>query len=172
MYTTDEVAQLRTSSILLGAIWWGLSYAPIMTWYLWRRPGIRAEMDVNPWYHRAWNVMWMSHYFVFQLPAIIAPLTYFGSQSINDMYIFINYWVGTMMGGVVAAYTTLMFNIALATFTEVDGLKKQHVVAEIASYIFLTFGLWNIAHKELVPNAYEWLQLAKPKSERNFRGSE
>ena len=65
VYTADEVAELRTSAILLGGIWWSLTYVPIMTWYLWRRPGIRAMRFVNPWYHRAWNTMWMSHYFVF-----------------------------------------------------------------------------------------------------------
>ena len=65
IYTPDQVAELRNDAILLGAIWWGLTYVPIMSWYLWRRVGIRAMMDVNPWYHRAWNTMWMSHYFVF-----------------------------------------------------------------------------------------------------------
>ena len=96
----------------------------------------------------------------------------FGNLSINQMYMFINYWVGGVIGAVAAAYTTFMFLIALLTFTEVDGLKRQHVVAEMVGYIFFTFGLASIASKEIVPDAYEWLQLSVPKSERNFRGSE
>ena len=56
---------MRGYAIILGFIWMGLSYVPISAWYLWRRPGIRAMKDINPWYHRAWNTMWMSHYFVF-----------------------------------------------------------------------------------------------------------
>ena len=56
------------------------------------------------------------------------------------MYIFINYWVGTIMGAFTAIFTTFMFLIAIATFTEVDGLKRQHVVAELLVYILnLTF---------------------------------
>ena len=65
VYTDEEVAELRGYAIILGFIWMGLSYVPISAWYLWRRPGIRAMKDINPWYHRAWNTMWMSHYFVF-----------------------------------------------------------------------------------------------------------
>ena len=65
VYTEMEERELRNANIMLGAIYWGLSYVPIMTWYLWRRPNIRASMDINPWYNRAWNVMWMLHYFVF-----------------------------------------------------------------------------------------------------------
>ena len=99
-------------------------------------------------------------------------MSVFGNLSINQMYIFINFWVSTVIGAFAAAWTTLMFLIALLTFTEVDGLKKQHVAAEMFGYIFMTFGLWSIASKEIVPNAYEWLQLSVPKSERNFRGSE
>ena len=116
--------------------------------------------------------MWMSHYFVFQLSAIIAPLSVFGNLSINQMYIFINYWVGTIIGAFAAIYTTVMFLVAIMTFTEVDGLKRQHVVAELLAYITFTFGLWLFAEKEIVPNAYEWLQLSVPANERNFRGSE
>lgn len=66
--------------------------------------------------------MWMSHYFVFQLPAILAPLGVFGNLSINQMYIFINYWVGTIIGAFAAIYTVMMFLVAIVTFTDVDGL--------------------------------------------------
>ena len=88
------------------------------------------------------------------------------------MYIFINYWVSTVIGGFVAAFTTVIWFVAVLTFTEVDGLKRQHVLAEAIGYIVMTFGLWNFAHTNIVPNAYEWLQLAVPRSERNFRGSD
>ena len=114
----------------------------------------------------------MSHYFVFQLPAILAPLSVFGNLSINQMYIFINYWVGTIIGAFAAIYTTFMFLVAILNFTEYDGLKRQHVVAELLVYITMTFGLWRFAEKNIVPNAYEWLQLSVPKNERDFRGSE
>ena len=36
----------------------------------------------------------------------------------------------------------------------------------------MTFGLWLYAEKNIVPKAYEWLQLSAPAHERNFRGSE
>ena len=50
------------------------------------------------------------------------------------------------MGGAIAAtITTIMFLIAYVTFTPTDDLLKQHVAAEVVGYIFLTFGLWNIA---------------------------
>ena len=88
------------------------------------------------------------------------------------MYIFINYWFGTILGGIVATLSTLTFLIAFLTFTPVDGFVYQYIVAEIAAYLFLTFGLWNIAYRSLVPKAYEYLQLGLPKSERTFRGSE
>ena len=130
---------------MLTSIWWGLSYAPILTWYLWRRPGIREMMDKNSWYHRAWNTMWMTHYFVFQLPAIVSLMTFLGNQSINHFAILLNFWVGTVVGGFTAAVTTIMFVIALATYSQVGDLVIQYVVAELVMYIFLTFGLWGIA---------------------------
>ena len=117
VYTEEEEAELRRANQILTIIWWAEAYVPIFTWYLWRRPGIRAMMDTNSWYHRAWNTMWMSHYFVFQLPAIIALLTFLGNQSINHFAIFLNYWVGTVIGGITAIITTLTFFIALSTFT-------------------------------------------------------
>ena len=169
VYTTEEVAEMRGYAIILGFIWMGLSYVPISAWYMWRRPGIRAMKDLNPWYHRAWNTMWMSHYFVFQLPAIIAPLSYFGNLSINQFYMFLNFWVGTVGGAIAATITTITFLIAYLTFTNTDDLLKQHVAAEIVGYIFLTFGLWNIASQQIVPPAYEWLQLSVPKTERNYQ---
>ena len=73
------------------------------------------------------------------------------------MYIFINYWVSTIIGAFAATYTVFMFLIAILTFTEVDGLKRQHVVAELLFYITATFGLFFVAQKEIVPDAYEWL---------------
>ena len=53
--------------------------------------------------------------------------------------------MGTVIGSIAATVTTIMFLIAYLTFTNVDGLLKQHVLAEMIGYIFLTFGLWNIA---------------------------
>ena len=88
------------------------------------------------------------------------------------MIIFVNYSVGGVIGAFAAGLTSFVFLIAILTFTEVDGPKRQHVFAESIGYIFLTFGVANIASKEIVPKAYEWLQLSVPESERNFRGSE
>ena len=173
-YTDAEIALMRRDNILLGIIWWTLSYVPITAWYAWRRVGIRAMMDENPWYHRAWNVMWMSHYFVFQLPAIIFPLTFLDSQVINHFYILINYWIGTLVGGVDAAVVLVFWIIAAITFTEVDSnnLKLQHVIFEIFGYATLTFGLWFAAFEYIVPGAYEFLQLSvEPEEKRDFRGS-
>ena len=65
-----------------------------------------------------------------------------------------------------------MFIIAFLTFDQVGDLKNQNIVAEIAGYIFLTFGLWNIGQKSIVPHAYEYMQLGLPKNERNFQGSD
>ena len=112
---------MRNANIILGAIWWGLAYAPILSWYLWRKDGIKAMKDVNPWYFRAWNNMWIMHNFVFQLPAIIAPLTGLGNYSINQMYIYVNYLVGTVIGGATTAFISLLFLVAYATYTEPDA---------------------------------------------------
>ena len=88
--------------------------------------------------------MWMTHYFVFQLPAIVSLMTFLGNQSINHFAILLNFWVGTVVGGFTAAVTTIMFVIALATYSQVGDLVIQYVVAELVMYIFLTFGLWGI----------------------------
>lgn len=89
--------------------------------------------------------MWMTHYFVFQLPAIVGLMTFLGNQSINHFAIFLNFWVGTVVGGFTATVTTIMFVIALATYSPVGNLLTQYVVAELVMYIFLTFVLWGIA---------------------------
>ena len=78
------------------------------------------------------------------MPAIVAPFTFLGNQDVNNFAIFINYWLGTVIGGIAAIVTTIMFFIAFITFDQVGDLKNQNIVAEIAGYIFLTFGLWNI----------------------------
>ena len=103
------------ASVFLGSAWMLEAYLPILVWYLWRRPEIRNLKESNPWYYRAWNFMWISHYFVFQVPAIIWPFTYLGSQTVNYFYILVNYWVGTVMGGVFAAIGSLLFIFAAAT---------------------------------------------------------
>lgn len=109
---------MKAKSYVLGTLWWALAYVPIIAWYTWRRVGVRAMMEVNSWYHLAWNFMWMSHYFVFQLPAIIWPLTYLGSQTVNHFYILINFWIGTIGGGAIASIATVLWIVAAMTYEE------------------------------------------------------
>ena len=167
-------SELMGASIIIGVIWVALTYVPIMTWYLWRRPGIREMMlqDINKDYYNAFNFMWKSHYFVFQLPAIVFPLTFLGSQTVNHFYMLLNYWVGTVLGGIIALISTLLWIVALIRYTPYGDLQKQHIVAEIFAYIFLTFGLWLIAFNEWVPKAYEYLQLSLPANERRYDGTD
>ena len=164
---------MRMQNVAIGIIWLSLSYVPITAWYGWRRVGIRQMRTENKWYHIAWNVMWMSHYFIFQLPAIVFPLTFLGSQTINHFYILLNYYVGTIVGGVAAATTVVFFIIAAFTYTApADGPALQIVVAELFLYMFATFGVWSIAVEFLVPGAYEWLQLSVVESEKvDFKGA-
>ena|ERR1719188_638146 len=67
VYTEAEEKKMMQANIVLGIIWWMLSYFPILMWYLWRRPNIRKmKLDgVNLSYYFAWNFMWKAHYFVF-----------------------------------------------------------------------------------------------------------
>ena len=161
------------ANIIIGIIWVALTYVPIITWYTWRRPGIREMMDINPAYYTAFNFMWKSHYFVFQLPALVFPLTFVAkSLTVNHFYILINYWIGTVLGGIIASVSTLLWIIALIRYTPYGDLDEQHIVAEIFAYIFLTFGLWVIAFNRWVPLAYEYLELSLPASERGYNGKE
>ena len=66
--------------------------------------------------------MWMSHYFVFGLPAVVWPFTYFGSQTVNNFYMLVNYYVGTIVGGSIALASVLLFISALFDFTAVGKL--------------------------------------------------
>ena len=43
---------------------------------------------------------------------------------------------------------------------------------ELILYIFFTFGMWSIAVNNLVPDAYEYLQLSLPKNLRKYDGTE
>ena len=43
---------------------------------------------------------------------------------------------------------------------------------ELILYVFFTFGMWAIAVENIVPNAYEYLQLSLPKNERKYDGTE
>lgn len=160
-YSTGEMAQMQLSNLILGIIWFMQAYFPITMWYAWRRPSIKAMNDAgqNPWYFRAWNYMWMSHFFIYAVPFFIWPFTYFNVPEINMFYILVNYWVGTLLAGINASIVSVLFLMAMAGFEEVDtnNLKTQSVVLELVLYIFATVGVWFIAKATLVPHAYELL---------------
>ena len=113
---------MKKASYALGLMWVTLSYVPITAWYAWRRPSIIAMKEENPWYHRAWNFMWMSHYFIYQIPAFVWPFTYYSYVSINHFYMLVNYWVGYVAGGIASGITIVLFLIAFLTFTESGDL--------------------------------------------------
>ena len=120
--SAEEYNELLMANHILGAIWVLHAWLPITLWYTWRRPNIRAYRTVNPWYYTAWNFMWMSHYFVFGLPAIVWPFSYFGSQTVNNFYMLVNYYVGTIVGGGIALASAIFFIFALVDFTAVGNL--------------------------------------------------
>jgi hypothetical protein len=153
---------MLTAHIILGSIWWTLAYLPITLWYTWRREGIREDMETNSWYHWTWNFMWMSHYFVFQLPAIIFPFTFFGSQAVNHFYILVNYWIGLIGGGIVAAIVTVAFIITLATHTDTDNVTRTLIALELVTYLTFTVGLAVFSAFAMEDRAYEWLELSLP----------
>jgi len=161
---------MRTAHIILGSIWWTLAYLPITLWYTWRREGIREDKDENTWYHWTWNFMWMSHYFVYQLPAIIFPFTFFGSLSVNQFYILVNYWIGLFGGGIIAAITTVAFIITLATHTDTSNAGRGIIAIELITYLTFTVGLAVFSSFFLEPKAYEYLELSLPKNQRGYDG--
>ena len=120
-YSGGEISEMRISNIILGSIWWLEAYLPIIMWYALRRTGIRAMKDTNAWYYRAWNYMWMSHYFIYQLSAIVFPFTFFGSTVVNDFYILINYWISTVVGGGNTLVVFILFLMGMSSYTQVDG---------------------------------------------------
>ena len=151
---------MRLKNIGIGIIWVCLAYFPAIAWYVSRRNGSSAVMASNRWYNLGWQFMWISHYLVFQLPAIVFPLTLLGSQTINQFYILVNYWLGTLAGGVVASITALFWLVAIFTYTSVSGGPSLGIViTQLSLYLLATFGAWFAAYKLLVPGAYEWLQL-------------
>ena len=152
---------MATSSLVLGLIWITQAYLPITMWYALRRVNIKAMNDAgqNPWYFRAWNWMWMSHFFIYAVPVFVWPFTYFNIPEINMFYIMVNYWVGTIIAGINAIIVSVLFLMAMASFEDVaeNNLTQQKVVLELVLYIFATVGVWFIAKSAIVPHAYELL---------------
>ena len=113
-YEMEEVdtEALRNSSLVFGAMLTLEAYMPILIWYMGRNDTITSVKSSNGWYYRTWQFMTVAHAFVFGLPALLWPFTYLGSQTVNDMYILMSYFLVILAGLGVASLTTLLYALA------------------------------------------------------------
>ena len=148
---------MLTANIILGIIWIAQTWVPLTTWYAWRRPAIRAAREVNWAYHLAWNFMWMSHWFIYQIPAIVFPFTFFHNQTVNHFYILVNHWIGQVIAGIAVVITEALFFLALVTTQDHTAISTSVIILEMILYLFFTVGAALISYNEIEPLAYEYL---------------
>ena len=164
--------QMMAANVILGIIWWAQTWVPITAWYAWQRPAIRAARATNWAYHLAWNFMWMSHFFIYQLPAIIFPFTFFHIITVNQMYILVNHWIGKVVGGMAVIGTEVLFALALVQTSDWTAITSSAIIVEMVLYLFFTVGLGLIVYEEIEPLAYEYLQWSLPAQDRDFDGTQ
>lgn len=163
---------MRNSAIALGLVIMFQAYTPLIVWYSGRRTDIQALKATNESYYKAWNFLWISHFLVYQLPALLFPFTFLHSQTVNDFYMLINYWVATWLGFSTTMTNTLLFLIALIKFEDEPDLSVGVIVMELLGYLVLTAGVWFGSMLWLVPDAYIYLQLQRPEELRTKTGHE
>lgn len=107
-------------SLILGVIIILEAFLPLLMWSLLRSTDIEAAFDLNPWYTRAWKWMYMSHYFVFGLAALLWPFTFLGSQVVNDFFMLENFFVTTILGFIFVTINLILFLMAWAGYKATD----------------------------------------------------
>mmetsp|Transcript_29189 Transcript_29189/g.38859 ORF Transcript_29189/g.38859 Transcript_29189/m.38859 type:complete len:178 (+) Transcript_29189:796-1329(+) len=148
---------LFNASLIYGTILACEGFLPLLVWYLFRDTGIRSIKDGNGWYYRAWWLMYVSHYFVFGLPATLWPFTYFGSQAVNDMYILLSYFLVTLAGLAVVSLNTALFTLAYLTYDTNAKVGKTRILFETLSYLVFTVGAFFFADIYVIEDTFEYL---------------
>ena len=162
---------MHVAHIIKGAIWVALAYFPLIFWYSWRYKAITKNKDQNTWYFWTWNFMMLSHSFVFSVPALLFPFTFFNNLIVNRFYILTSYWVGLIAGGFITSITTLLFIVTLATHTDIPSVSRRVIAIELGLYLLFTLGTAFFSNFMLDDSTNTYLQLTAPDSQRNWDGS-
>ena len=105
--------------------------------------------------------MWVFHYVIFGIPAVLWPFTYLGIQPINDVYIFDTNYVVPLIGLAVVSTSIVMFMIAYASYEATIEVGQTQILLETIAYAVLTIGMYFFASINLVEDTYEYLQLGR-----------
>ena len=116
--------------------------------------------------------MWVSHYFVFGIPSMLWPFTYFGIQAVNDMYLLLTFYLATLMGVLVVSVTGVMLLMGYASYENDPNVTQTQILIEAISYLFLTVGMYFFVDLAVADDTYQYLQLSRPKELRTYEGDE
>ena len=117
------------------------AFVPILTWYGVRRVDILA-MSGNTFYKMAWYSMYALHFFVFTPMAFIWPMTYTGVATVVNFYDIANWYLGSVVAGIVYVYVALIWILAYFFYKDTSVITKRGVLNEMLLYILIEGFAW------------------------------
>ena len=114
------------SSILFGFFNLYQLAAPIIYWFVMTKPLIDASSNggKNVWYQVAWYTYWIGSLVLFS-PALAWPITYFGIEFVDNLYLLWSVWGGFYLGIILAALVLILDVLAIFLYQGTDASLTQ-----------------------------------------------
>ena len=137
--TMDE-PNLEVAVHLTGSVVLVNAVLPTLLWWLWRRPGddiakIMAFED-NKLYLYGWWAMWIGHLAYFGIPALLYPMTFFGVDGLDYMFVF---WMNVIL------YSPIILYSLTAILLLAGAAQDQGTIITQTEVWSVTVGYWTLA---------------------------
>lgn len=95
-------------TFILGGYYLLNAVIPVTIWYTLRRPAVIA-MSTNALYKFSWYIFFASHLFMYFPMVLIWAFSYFGWETLIEVYYLLSYWMGGWGGILVTGLNFTMW---------------------------------------------------------------